>query len=45
MTDLARISSGLGDRVKSLGVAGLIGYGIMNILYYGTVFSYMMVTV
>ncbi|PXF42446.1 putative aquaporin TIP3-2 [Gracilariopsis chorda] len=42
---LLSMGSDAGKTLKNLGVAGLISYGIMNILYYCTVFSVMLLRV
>lgn len=39
---LQKRSADMGSRFKNLGVAGLIAYGVMNTVYYGVAFSFMM---
>lgn len=39
---LEKRSADMGGRVKNLGVAGIVAYGIMNTIYYSVVFSFMM---
>ncbi|KAI0562366.1 aquaporin TIP4-1 [Gracilaria domingensis] len=39
---LSRKASNAGKNLKSFGIAGLVAYGIMNTVYYGTVFSFML---
>ncbi|CAN8073964.1 unnamed protein product [Agarophyton chilense] len=39
---LGRKTSNAGKSLKNYGIAGLVAYGIMNTLYYGTVFSFML---
>eukprot|EP00178_Gracilaria_changii_P003919 TRINITY_DN159_c0_g1_i4.p1 TRINITY_DN159_c0_g1~~TRINITY_DN159_c0_g1_i4.p1 ORF type:complete len:392 (-),score=43.70 TRINITY_DN159_c0_g1_i4:214-1389(-) len=42
---LGRKASNAGKSLKNYGIAGLVAYGIMNTVYYGTVFSFMLLRV